>query len=316
MMSFSDFLYLVHLNRYPLMVGPIIGCMCAIVSVFVVLRRMSLISEGVSHAGFGGIGLAVLLAYFFTPLDNAVWRQVITGAFCMGTAFLMGYVSRKKKVSEDSAIGIFLAASVAVGQLLLKIRVTLPGGPKIPVDTEHLLFGDFVNVTATDTLLAGITALLVICAVAALYHQFIYITLDEEMARVNGVNTRLLNAILLMMISLVIVMCVKMVGFLMITALMIIPGATANMLSRRFGGVFIASILIGVLGTSAAVCLSIVPPFSRSSPGPIVVLLLFAIFAIVWAYRHFFKPRPINEPSPLQSQVEKEPGAFGHGHSH
>lgn len=315
-MSFPDLLNLLHLFRYPLIVGPIIGGMCAIISVFVVLRRMSLISEGVSHAGFGGIGLAVLLAYFIPFLDNSVWRQIITGIFCIATAFLMGYVSRKKRVSEDSAIGIFLAASVAVGQLLIKIRVNLPGGPKIPVDTEHLLFGDFVNVSGADTLLAATTASLVILLVAALYHQFIYITLDEEMARVNGVNTRLLNALLLMMISLVIVVCVKMVGFLMITALMIIPGATANLLSRRFGGVLLASLLIGTLGTSAAVFLSVFPPFSRYSPGPIVVLLLFAIFAIVWAFRTFLKPRPAAEPSPLQSQTEKEPGAFGHTHTH
>jgi ABC-type Mn2+/Zn2+ transport system permease subunit len=310
-MTIHDMLYL---SRHMLLLAPIVGAMCALVSVFVVLRRMALISEGVSHAGFGGIGVAILAAYFVPFLDGTLARQIIIGVFCIATAFLMGYVTRRKRVSEDSAIGIFLAASVALGQLLLRIRHTFRGGPAVPIDLEHALFGDFLNVGTPDVVVAGVTALAVFLIVGLFYHQLVYVTLDEEMARVNGVRTALLNILLLFMISLIIVVCVRMVGFLMITALMIIPGATANMLSRRFGGVLIASLLIGTFGTSAAVTLCAFPPFSSYTAGSIIVLTLFAIFCIVWAFRHFIKPRPVAEGSPLQAHTEKEPGAFGHGH--
>src|SRR5271156_3149630 len=103
----ADFWQLIHAARYMLIAGPIIGATCAVLSVYVVLRRMALIAEGGSHAGFGGIAIAVLIGYYVQALDNPAARQIITGLFCLATALLMGYVTRKKRVSEDSAIGIF-----------------------------------------------------------------------------------------------------------------------------------------------------------------------------------------------------------------
>jgi zinc transport system permease protein len=308
---------MIHLARFLLIAGPIIGGTCALLSVYVVLRRMALIAEGISHAGFGGIAIAVLVGYYVPSIDNPAARQVITGLFCLGTALLMGYVTRKKRVSEDSAIGIFLVASIALGNLLLSVRANLPfNGRPVPVDVESLLFGSFGSINLTDTLVAAASMLVVFGIVGALYHQFLYTTLDEEMARINGVNTRLVNTLLLLMISLVIVVCAQMVGFLMITALTIIPGATANMLSRKFGGVLLASVLIGTLGTFGAVCISAFTPASRFDPGPIVVLTLFAFFAVVWTVRTFFKPKAIADTTIVPAAPEGPAGAFGHSHSH
>ena len=306
---------MLYLARYLLTAGPMIGATCALLSVFVVLRRMALIAEGVSHAGFGGIAVALLIGYYIPVLDNDIARQIITGIFCLGTAMLMGYVTRRKRVSEDSAIGIFLVATVAIGMLLLSIRSRLPShGRPIPPDVESLLFGSFASVNFTDTLMAAGTMVLVYGVIFALYYQFLYTTLDEEMARINGVNTRLINTLLLAIISLVIVSCARMVGFLMITALTIIPGATANMLSRRFAGVLVASILIGTLGTFSAVGLATVLPYD---PGPLVVLTLFAIFGVVWTVRTFFKPKVSADAESAQPPGEaRPPGAFGHGHAH
>jgi ABC-type Mn2+/Zn2+ transport system permease subunit len=316
----------IHLFRHFLMAGPLIGAMCALLSVYVVLRRMALISEGVSHAGFGGMGVAILLSYYFVSLDNPYWQVIITGIFCLLTSLLIGWVSRRKRVSEDSAIGIFLAASVALGAILIAYRARLPAkiGPdgrmisKIPPSIESLLFGQFTQVLREDVILLTAVAVIVFGIIFALYHQFLYTTLDEEMARINGVNTRLVNTLLLIMISLVICICVRMVGFLMITALMIIPGATANMLSRKFSGVLIAALLIGTLGTSLATWAVMFRPIGIYPPGPIVVLTLFAFFALVWAFRQFIKPKavpPTDAVTPVHPQAHP-PGAFGHEHSH
>lgn len=306
--------------RYALMVAPIIGATCALLSVYVVLRRMALISEGVSHAGFGGIAIAVLLGYFFPGLDNHVVREVVTGIFCLITAMLIGYASRRKHVSEDSAIGIFLVASIALGIVLLAVRSELPRQPgQVPISVESLLFGDLVSTGPTDLIIACCAMVIVFSIIGTLYHQFLYTTLDEEMARINGVNTRLINTLLLMMISLVIVVCVRMVGFLMVTALTIIPGATANMLSRRFGGVMIAALVIGTFGTGAAATLTAVYPFSRYPSGALIVLVLFSIFVVVWVYRHFFKPKAVDVPAGSaipEPRDHAHPSSFGHGHVH
>jgi zinc transport system permease protein len=304
-------LHTIEIFAYPLLIGPIIGAICSLLSVYVVLRRMALISEGVSHAGYGGIAIAIAFGSL-TGLAGPVWQEIITGIFCLITALLIGYITRRKRVTEDSAIGIFLVATVAFGQLLLSVLRSR--GQRLPADVEHLLFGDFTAAGPTDLYVVLVAMLVVFAIIGALYYQFLYTTLDEEMARINGVNTRLVNVLLLSMISLVTVICVRMVGFLMITALMVIPGATASMVSRRFSGVLVASLLIGILGTSAATWVMITDPFDHFSSGPQVVLILFAIFVAVWAFRQFRpKPPPAEPPAHAESSA---PHAFGHTHSH
>ncbi len=313
----SHFGELIWSYRYMLLVGPLIGATCSLLSVYVVLRRMAMISEGVSHAAFGGIAAALLVGYFVPSMDNLMWWEIIAGIFCLGTALLIGYVSRKKRVTEDSAIGIFLVTTLALGQVLITVRrlILPPNGRPMPVDIEGLLFGQFVSVNGTDLIVVACAALAVFAVIGVLYYQFLYTTLDEEMARVNGVNTRLINFLLLMMISLVIVVCVRMVGSLIITALMIIPGATANLISRKFGGVLLLSLVIGTLGTSAATCVALVPPLDRFTTGPLIVLTLFVMFIGVWIFRQFFKPRVLVETA-VTPPEQKNSSSFGHGHSH
>jgi len=206
-----------------------------------------------------------------------------------------------------------------LGNLLLHIRASLVPVKPVPVELESLLFGNFSQVTFTDVAITAITAAIVFAVVGAFYFQFLYTSLDEEMARVNGVRTKLVNTLQLLLISLVIVVCGRMVGFLMITALTIIPGATANMMSRRFAGVMIGSLLIGTLGTFLATGIALIPPFDSYPTGPIVVMILFSFFAAVWAVRQFIKPKAAEEDAsaaPQDHAHEKSPGSFGHGHSH
>jgi zinc transport system permease protein len=253
---------------------------------------MALISEGVSHAGFGGLSLALLIGYYIPALGNEFWSRVITGLFCLGTALLIGYFARSRRVHEDSAIGILLVGSVALGDVLIHFYANLPHDHVVRTDVENLLFGSFSAVNFSDMVTSVSTAVVCFLIVGVLYWQFLYTTLDEEMARVNGVNTRLVNLLLMTMISLVIVINVRMVGFLMITAMTIIPGATANMISRRFGGVLAIAIALGVAGTVAALLLVSNTDLRSYPSGPFIVLALFAIFTITWVVRHHYKPKP------------------------
>lgn len=296
----AQFWHNLYFFRYAFIAGPLIAATCSLLSVYIVLRRMAMISECISHAGFGGISLAILLGYFIPWFETPFGQQVITGTFCVIAGLLIGYLARARKVSEDSAIGIVLVATVALGALLLAVRQYLPAIPHrkpFSVHLEQLLFGDISYVSPADTVVIAGVAVAVFLLIGLLYSEFLYITLDEDMARVNGVPVRFIHTLLLIMISVVIVVSVHMVGFLMITALTIIPGATASMISRRFSGVLLASLLIGTLGMAGSLLLAANAPFSQYPSGAIIVLSLFVLFAVVWVVRHVFKPRPVAEPS-------------------
>jgi zinc transport system permease protein len=297
--SISDYF---HAMRYALLVGPIIAASCSLLSVFVVLRGMAMISEGVAHAGVGGLSIALLIGFFVSFLDTPLWQQIITCVFCTNTALLIGYVTRGKKVSEDSAIGIFLAATMALGIFLLSIRHSLHGHGSLPPSMEEILFGSIMNTLQTDVYITLSITGIIFAVVFSMYHAFIYTALDEDMARINGVPVKLINVLLLVMVSVLVVVAGRMVGLLLINALMIIPGATAKMISRSFGRVLVASLLIGTLGVGGSLLLVILmaacPPLDHCPPGPVIVLTLFLIFAVVWIIRNKFRPKVIEtEPA-------------------
>jgi zinc transport system permease protein len=297
----SDFLEYIHLVRYALIVGPLLAAVCALLSVFVVLRGMAMISEGVAHSGVGGLGVALLIGLVFPFLDHPLGQLFITGLFCTATALLIGYVSHGKHVSEDSAIGIFLVASVSVGIVALTIRQYIHGAGGTPPSLEDMLFGTITTVGPDDVYATLILAACVFLTVFSMYKAFVYTALDEEMARINGVPVNMINTLLLLMVSIVIVMAMRMVGLFMINALMIIPGATAKLISKSFNRVILTSLIVGVGGVTAAlflaIALSLKPPLDRIPTGPILVLTLFAIFMVVYLTRQLFKPKPRRSPA-------------------
>jgi ABC-type Mn2+/Zn2+ transport system permease subunit len=304
-----DLPFYLHLMRYVLIVGPIMAAVCALLSVFVVLRRMAMISEAVAHAGLGGLALSLLLGYWW-GFANSYWGQeLITGGFCIGTALLIGLFSRGRDVTVDSAIGIFLVAAVASGVVMMFVRRSLPGAAPMPLEPETVLFGSINSVTSTDAWLIVIAAIAVFAIVFLMLPSFIYTAMDEEMARVNGVKTTLVHLLLLIMVSTVIALAARMVGTLMINALMILPGATARMMSRRFGGVLAISLVVGVLGVSgglfASICMTEVPYLSAVPTGPVLVLTLFVIFLATWLVRRFRarNRRPIETPKAAPAAV-------------
>ena len=286
-----DWLTHLHGSALTLIVGVAIAATCSLLSIYVVLRRMALIAEGVSHAGFGGIAVALLAGYYMPAVAGDLGSRLITGAFCLATALLIGYFTRSGRVHEDSAIGIFLVASVAFGNLLLHYHANLPHAVVMSSSIENLLFGDFAAVTLQDALLSVATAIVCFGVVGALYWQFLYATLDEEMARVNGVNTRLINLLLLAMISTVIVIGVPHGRLSHDHRHDHHPGATANMVSRKFSGVLAASLGVGVGGTLAALLLASNTRLVEYPAGPVLVLTLFAIFVVVWKLRQVVKPK-------------------------
>jgi ABC-type Mn2+/Zn2+ transport system permease subunit len=282
---------------YTPIVGLALAASCSIVSVFIVLRKMAMLSEAISHSSILGMAIALLLGHMFpailSPGSGSLLQQLIIGLFCVLTALTINYLTHGSHVSEDSAIGIVLVATVALGVFLLDVNRNLPHipGTPSPASLDSILFGDILAVGWAEMWVALSVLALVVVVTAIFYNDFVYLTLDPQMARINGVNTAFINILQLCLISLVIDIGMRMVGGFMITAITILPGATAAMLSKKFNNVFLISLIIGVTGIGIGLTLAANDPLNRFTSGPILVLTLFAIFLVVWTLKRFFKPR-------------------------
>ena len=273
--------------RYALVTGLAVGVVCSLLSVIVVLKRMAFIGQGISHAGFGGVGTAILLGL------AAGWAQdLLVLAFCVGTGVLIGVLSRRKRLEADSAIGILLVAAMAWGVLVTDLSVVLQrydwyrawfGIDTVRPGFEQLLFGSLLSVTKADMWLALATAAVVVLTLAALAKELLFFTFDETVSRVYGVRTGVLYYLLLVLLSLTIVVAIRLVGFVLVSALLVIPGATALQLSRRLGRVLAASVTVGLVGVLGGLWLSLAA--GELSSGPCIVGVLCGLFGVVFASR-------------------------------
>jgi iron/zinc/copper transport system permease protein len=274
--------------RHALITGVAVGTLCSLLSVVVVLKRMTFIGQGISHAGFGGVGTAVFLGLSGFSRDGVVFL------FCLASALMIGAMSRRKRVESDSAIGILLVAAMAWGVLMENASVMLRDGhwlwytrwvgPRaVRPSYEQLLFGSLLNVSENGMWLAvGITvAVLLVCVV--FFKEILFFTFDERVSQVFGVPTRVIHYLLLVMLSITIVSSLRLIGFVLVSALLVIPGATGMMLSRRLGWVFFWSWVVGTIGTTGGLMVSLESGYFSS--GPCIVMALCVVFSMVYVVR-------------------------------
>lgn len=243
-----------------MLVGGISGLVCSVLGVFVLYRRLSFISAGISHAAFAGVALALLLA---TPIIGT------TLFVCAVTAILIGYMSELGKINEDTSTGVAYSAMMAVGVVLFGM---LPG---TNVDLFGYLFGNILASSQSDMWLSALLGIGILILVKSFYKELILISFDEELAFVTGVPSRALNYLLLVIMSVAIVVAIKSVGIILVSALLVTPAAIATQISNNFHRIVLISALIGVLGTELGLIFAY---FANTPPGASIVLLLTAIF--------------------------------------
>ena len=256
---------------------------CATLSVFVVSRRWAFIGEGISHSGFGGAGTAWLLA---VALPGTVFEQpwvpycgVIV--FCLGTALAIGYLTRNRRVSGDTAIGVFMVASLAWGFLAQSLYRTSRGAD--PVGWSAFLFGDTRGTSAGFALAAGLVGFAVVATVLLLGKEIVYYCFDAAMAEASGVRAGFIHYLLMLLVSLTIVIGARVVGTVLVTALLVLPGATGMNLSRSLRGAAGAAIAVALAGTMAGLAAG--QHWAFLPRGPAMVLALFVLFvgSYLWA---------------------------------
>lgn len=240
----------------------LIGAVCAMIGVYVVLKGLSFIGAGVAHASFGGVALGFLLGV--NPTYTAF-------GFCLVIAWLIGWVSEKSKVKEDTAVGIFFASTMAFGILLIGF---IKG---YNVDLFGYIFGNILAVTSSDLWTSFIMAVIIIFLLIYFYKELLFITFDPEMAEITGVPVRKLTYLLLSLVALTIVLSIKSVGVVLVSALIVTPAAAAHQLTNNFKSMMILSIIIGVGASVVGLLLSY---WLNTSSGATIVLTATLIFFI------------------------------------
>lgn len=247
--------------RNALIAGILTAAVSSYYGVFVVQRGMSFLGNGLAHAAFGGVALALLLN------REPLWIAI---PFTIVVALLITYVRDKTTLASDTVIGIFFALSMALGIVFIsKI-------PTYTTDAFHYLFGSILGVNSVDIWSAFFVLLLAMLTLP-LWGRWAYATIDRELALADRVPVRFDNYLLSVLIALTIVVSVKIIGIVLISAFLVIPAASARLVSRRFMGMTLISILLGVL----SVIIGLVGSFAMDLPsGATVVLFQTAIFIL------------------------------------
>ncbi|RKY83650.1 metal ABC transporter permease [candidate division KSB1 bacterium] len=256
-----DILHYSFMQR-ALISGIIIGIVCSVIGVYIVLKGISFIGAGIAHASFGGVALGFLLG--INPLFTAI-------VFCLFTGWGIGFLSHKNRIKEDTAVGIFFASTMALGILFIGLM------KGYNVDLFGYLFGSILAVTEEDLIITISLGFIILTFDVVLFKELMFITFDREMAEVTGIPTTKIYFLLISLIALTVVLSIKVVGIILVSALLITPAATAYQLTEEFKRMMFFSILFGVSGTIAGLFLSY---WLNTASGATIVVVITIIFFI------------------------------------
>ena len=249
-----------------LIVSVIVGIMCPVVGAYVVTRGLGFMGDALAHAALPAMALAFMLG--LSPFFG-----IIPGAIAI--ALLIGYMTMRAGVSEDTSIGILFAGLFALGLVML----TTAGG--IPVNVEDVLLGQVLGTSDGDVLITLGLAAGVLALICALHKELVFATYDPTGASVIGVPTQALDYTLLVLLALVIVIALQAVGIVLVISMLITPTATAQLLVRNFS----RSMALGAGIGAASAIVGLYLSFHYNLPsGPAMALVATGFFVLAVAY--------------------------------
>jgi zinc transport system permease protein len=258
--------------RRALYAGLTLGAAGALLGVFIVQRGLGLLSDGLAHATFGGLALGLLLG---ASVDRAMWVAL---PFTVAIALGIQYVRRRTTLGGDVATGVFFAVSFAAGILFLGLR----SARSAPVNVEGLLFGSLLAVSPDSLEVIVGVAVLVIAVLAWIGPRLAYATFDPELAALSGVPVAALEYLLLALTALVVVVGVKTVGVVLVSAFVVIPAATASLLGRTLGTIALLAVGLSLAGTAFGLFASY---HLNVATGATIILTLGAMFFLALVLR-------------------------------
>jgi zinc transport system permease protein len=246
--------------------GSFVGIICASLGMFLVLRKMSLIGDGLSHVSFGAIALGL----FF-----GVYPFYVSAPMVLAGSYLILKITEKAKVYGDAAIGIVSAVGIAGGVIL----ASLSRG--FNVDLFSYLFGNILAISQLELVVSVLLSIIVLAMLYFYYWDLFSATFDEEYAKTSGIKTGFINILLALLTALTVVLSVKMVGVMLVSALLILPAVTALQISKGFMTSLFIAVIVSLISVISGISFSF---FLNIPTGATIVMVnaLFFIFALIY----------------------------------
>lgn len=247
--------------------GAIVAFIAPLIGIFLVLRRYSLIADTLSHVSLAGIAIGILLGI------PPVWAALVTTVLA---SLGIERLRNSKKIYGESALALFLSGSLALAIVLLSLA------HGFNTNLFNYLFGSIVTVTRNDVYVIGILAVVVAVLLAAFYKELVYVTFDEEAARVSGIPVRLVNTVLIVLAALTVSLAIPIVGVLLIAALIVIPVVTALQWRTSFVKTILIAESLSFFSVISGIFLSF---FLNLSTGGTIVLVMLALFGLTFLFK-------------------------------
>jgi ABC-type Mn2+/Zn2+ transport system permease subunit len=250
--------------RHGLLAALMVGSFCGLIGAYVILRGMSYVGHGLSHAAFGGAVVGFMLNLNF-----------YAGAGAMGllAALLINRITKNGRIKQDAAIGIVTTAIFALGVAIISHVRTFNQS------FEAALFGNILGITDGDLLVIGLVSVSTVIAIFFMYRPLLFSTFDHEAAQVFGIRTEIVQLMFSFLLTLAIIASMNVVGVTMIAATLITPAVTARLMTDCFSRMLIYSLVIGAITGVAGMYLSYA--FNTAS-GATIVLFGAALFCLTW----------------------------------
>lgn len=249
----------------------------SVIGLFLVLRRNSLFGDALSHVAFGGIAVGLVANVY--PL----WTGI---AFSVLGAIGITKLRQSARIPADATVAILLSSGLALGILL----VSAAGG--FTLDLFSFLFGSILLVSAEDTLAILAMAGAILAIIILLYRQLMYVTFDEEQAKVSGLQISKLNYLFVVLASVSVIVSMRLVGILLVSALIVIPNITALLFGRGFKKTALISVGMSIFSVVAGIAVSYT---ANLAPAGTIVLVSTAVFLATLAAKHFSRKQIVEK---------------------
>ena len=224
--------------EYDFLMNALVACLlsgvtCGIIGSYVVARRMVFLCGGITHASFGGLGIAL-----YAGIDPIVGALSFASIASVGSE----YASRRGRMREDSAVGIIWAVGMALGALFMSLR------PGYATDLTSYLFGNILLVTETDIRYLALLSLVMVVGAIFMLRKVMFMVFDEEYASSQGINVTLASYVMSVVVAVTVVLSIKVMGIVLLLSLLTIPAVIANSLTKDYRYIAVLSAIIGILG--------------------------------------------------------------------
>lgn len=247
------------------------GITCGVVGSYIVARRMVFLASGITHASFGGLGIALYAG--FDPLLGAV-------AFASVSSLGIECASRRGRMREDSAIGIIWSIGMAIGALFMSLR------PGYAADLTSYLFGNILLVDRGDVVYLAVLTVVIVAGALLWLRRLMYITFDEEYARSQGIPVTVVAYVMAAVIAITIVLSIKVMGIILLLSLVTLPVVIANTLTKDYRRIALLASAIAVVGNVAGFIFSYQYNLPTGSCIIFILVLLLAVVKLLSLLKH------------------------------